>query len=89
MLSSNLQILHFESHVQFFDPGSDTRKTSPVSGTVTDMSVKKGHSHPRQMATGFGLRLAGMAKLVMGGGTRFVYEKSTLRKSVLDLHMRS
>jgi len=25
----------------------------------------------------------------MGGSTRFVYEKSTLRNSILDLHMRS
>ena len=67
----------------------DTRKTSPVPGTVPDMPAKKGHCHLRRIATGFGLRFAGMAKLVMGGGTRFVYEKSTLRNSVLDLHMDS
>ena len=53
------------------------------------MPAEKGHCHLRRMANGFGLRLTGMEKLVMDGGMRFVYEKSTLRKSVLDLHMRS
>jgi len=48
----------------------DTRKTSPVSGTVPDMPAKNGHCHLRRMVNGFGLKLAGMAKLVMGGGTR-------------------
>ena len=66
-LSSNLQTLHSELHVQFFDPRH--------AQNIPSLRYRARHANEkrplsRRRVTGFGLRLAGMVKLVMDGGTR-------------------